>query len=98
MTVDDTTASGTRRRSVPLVFVAGAGIGLLGGMIGLGGAEFRLHLLVSLFGFTALSAVILNVAMSLIVVITALPARLATVSASDLGAHWAVAVNLLAGI
>ncbi|MFJ5879823.1 hypothetical protein [Kitasatospora cineracea] len=62
---------------LPLVFGAGAGIGVLGGMIGLGGAEFRLPLLIGLFGFAALSAVILNKAMSLVVVLTALPARLA---------------------
>ena len=51
-------------------------MGLLGGMIGLGGAEFRLPLLIGLFGFLALQAVILNKAMSLLVVLTALPARL----------------------
>ncbi|MBC6445936.1 sulfite exporter TauE/SafE family protein [Actinokineospora sp. HBU206404] len=70
---------------------------MLGGMIGLGGAEFRLPLLIGLFGFAALSAVILNKAMSLVVVLTALPARLSTVSAGELSAHWAVAANLLAG-
>jgi hypothetical protein len=41
-----------------------------------GGAEFRLPLLIGVFGFAALQAVILNKAMSLIVVLTALPARL----------------------
>jgi len=41
-------------------FSAGAGIGILGGLIGLGGAEFRLPLLIGLFGFGALEAVILN--------------------------------------
>ncbi|MCX4919862.1 sulfite exporter TauE/SafE family protein [Streptomyces sp. NBC_00687] len=87
----------SRASSVPVVFSAGAGIGILGGMIGLGGAEFRLPLLISLFGFAALSAVILNKAMSLVVVVTALPARLAAVSASQLAGHWPVAVNLLAG-
>ncbi|MFJ4525898.1 sulfite exporter TauE/SafE family protein [Streptomyces sp. NPDC088810] len=81
----------------PLAFGAGAAIGVLGGMIGLGGAEFRLPLLISLFGFAALSAVILNKAMSLVVVITALPARLAAVSFTGLGAHWTIAINLLAG-
>ncbi|MBT2544158.1 sulfite exporter TauE/SafE family protein, partial [Streptomyces sp. ISL-44] len=70
---------------------------MLAGMIGLGGAEFRLPLLIGVFGFAALSAVILNKALSLIVVMTALPARLAAVSVSDLGAHWTVAVKLLAG-
>ncbi|MGW8970555.1 sulfite exporter TauE/SafE family protein [Streptomyces platensis] len=83
--------------STPLVFGAGAAIGVLGGMIGLGGAEFRLPLLIGVFGFAALSAVILNKAMSLVVVLVALPARLAAVSASEVAAHWPVAVNLLAG-
>lgn len=84
-------------RAVPLVFASGAAVGLLGGMIGLGGAEFRLPLLIGLFGFAALAAVILNKAMSLIVVLTALPARLPAVPAAELGAHWPVAVNLLPG-
>ncbi|MFD6497148.1 TSUP family transporter [Streptomyces sp. NPDC060188] len=83
--------------SLHVVFGAGAAIGVLGRMIGLGGAEFRLPLLISLFGFAALSAVILNKAMSLVVVLTALPARLASVPASALAGHWPVAVNLLAG-
>ncbi|MFE7274490.1 sulfite exporter TauE/SafE family protein [Streptomyces sp. NPDC057623] len=84
-------------RSAPLVFGAGAAIGVLGGMIGLGGAEFRLPLLIGLFGFAALSAVILNKAMSLVVVLVALTARLVAVSVSEVGAQWHVAVNLLAG-
>ncbi|GGR82519.1 UPF0721 transmembrane protein [Streptomyces nojiriensis] len=83
--------------STPLVFAAGAAIGVLGGMIGLGGAEFRLPLLIGLFGFAALSAVILNKAMSLVVVLVALPARMAAVPASEVAAHWPVAANLLAG-
>ncbi|MGC0386744.1 sulfite exporter TauE/SafE family protein [Streptomyces sp. SAI-129] len=93
----DPPRSVSRARSVPVVFGAGAGIGILGGMIGLGGAEFRLPLLIGLFGFAALSAVILNKAMSLVVVVVALPARLAAVPASELAGHWPVAVNLLAG-
>lgn len=63
----------------------------------MGGAEFRLPLLIGVFGFTALAAVILNKAMSLIVVMTALPARLVAVSWSQVIPHWPVAVNLLAG-
>jgi len=66
-------------------------------MIGLGGAEFRLPLLIGLFGFVALQAVVLNEAMSLLVVLTALPARLFSVPWSSLSPHWFVAVNLLAG-
>lgn len=97
MTSDKAPARAARVRSAPLVFGAGALVGVLGGMIGLGGAEFRLPLLIGVFGFAALSAVILNKAMSLVVVITALPARLAAVSFGELGSHWAIAVNLLAG-
>jgi uncharacterized protein len=78
-------------------FIAGGAVGLFGGMIGLGGAEFRLPLLIGLFGFVALQGVILNKAMSLAVVITALPARLIAVPYHDLAPHWMVAVNLLAG-
>ncbi|MFJ6793727.1 sulfite exporter TauE/SafE family protein [Streptomyces sp. NPDC091268] len=85
------------KHSPPVVFGAGAVIGVLGGMIGLGGAEFRLPLLIGLFGFAALSAVIVNKAMSLVVVLVALPARLAAVPAAELIARWPTAVNLLAG-
>jgi uncharacterized membrane protein YfcA len=72
-------------------------IGTLGGMIGLGGAEFRLPLLIGLYGFSALEAVILNKAMSLVVVASALPFRTATVPFSIIAYHWTVIVNLLAG-
>lgn len=90
-------AAGMIRRSLPLAFLTGAGIGILGGMIGLGGAEFRLPLLIGVFGFLALQAVILNKAMSLIVVLTAVPARLVSVPFGDLAPYWYVVVNLLAG-
>ena len=66
-------------------------------MIGLGGAEFRLPLLIGVFGFVALQAVVLNKALSLVVVATALPARLLGVPFDEVAAHWTVIVNLLAG-
>lgn len=83
--------------SLALVFLGGAGIGLLGGMIGLGGAEFRLPLLIGFFGFAALQAVIMNKAMSLVVVITALPARLLGVPFAEISPYWFIVANLLAG-
>lgn len=83
--------------SLPVVFAAGAAVGLLGGMIGLGGAEFRLPLLIGVFGFAAIQAVIVNKALSLIVVLTALPARLLGVPLASVTDHWGVVVNLLAG-
>lgn len=85
------------RRGGPAPVFAGAAVGVLGGMIGLGGAEFRLPLLIGLFGFAALHAVILNKAMSLLVVVTALPVRLISIPYSDLSPYWYVVVNLLAG-
>ena len=84
-------------RSKPLAIGSGALIGTLGGLIGLGGAEFRLPVLISLFHFAGLEAIILNKAISLVVVATALPFRASTVSFSELGSHWPIIVNLLAG-
>ena len=72
-------------------------VGTLGGLIGLGGAEFRLPVLISFFRFAALEAVILNKAMSLVVVATALPFRAFTVPFGQVAAHWLIVVNLLAG-
>ena len=85
------------RRSPIEAFATGAAVGVLGGMIGLGGAEYRLPLLIGLFGFVALQAVIVNKAMSLAVVVTALPARLVAIPYGTLAPHWLVVVNLLAG-
>lgn len=85
------------RRQPLLAAAAGTAVGLLGGLIGLGGAEFRLPLLIGVFGFAALSAVIMNKAMSLIVVLTALPARLLSIPYAVLAPHWGVVVTLLTG-
>lgn len=78
-------------------FVGGAAIGALGGLIGLGGAEFRLPLLIGPYRFRALEAVILNKAMSLIVVATALPFRTASVPFAAVASNWSIILNLLAG-
>jgi uncharacterized membrane protein YfcA len=78
-------------------FTSGAAIGLLGGLIGLGGAEFRLPLLVGLFAFPTLEAVIINKAMSLIVVASALPFRSISIAWTQVFGHWPVIANVLAG-
>jgi len=87
----------TTQRNLPAAFGGGAIIGTLGGLIGLGGAEFRLPLLIGVFRFRALEAVILNKAMSLAVVATALPFRAETVPLEDIAANWPIILNLLAG-
>src|SRR5689334_18340008 len=68
-------------------FFTGAAVGTLGGLVGLGGAEFRLPILLW-FGFAPLEAVIINKAMSLVVVAAALPFRLVEVPWSDVVAEW----------
>ncbi|MFZ5700765.1 MAG: sulfite exporter TauE/SafE family protein [Pseudomonadota bacterium] len=90
-------ATATPSRSLPMAFGGGAMIGSLGGLIGLGGAEFRLPLLIGPFRFAALEAVILNKAMSLIVVATALVFRTRAIPFQAIGAHWPIVLNLLAG-
>ncbi len=86
-----------QRKRSPAAFGGGAIIGALGGLIGLGGAEFRLPLLIGAFRFAALQAVILNKAMSLVVVASALPFRAAAVPFESVAANWPIIVNLLAG-
>lgn len=90
-------ANATTSRRLPAAFGGGAVIGTLGGLIGLGGAEFRLPLLIGLFRFAALEAVILNKAMSLVVVASALPFRATTIPIGEVLSHWPILVNLLAG-
>ena len=87
----------TAGRSTPAAFGSGAVIGALGGLIGLGGAEFRLPLLIGAFRFAGLQAVILNKAMSIAVVASALPFRATTVPFASVAANWPIIVNLLAG-
>ncbi|MDN5754027.1 MAG: TSUP family transporter, partial [Nitrosospira sp.] len=94
----DPVAASVGKTTNPLAaFGGGAIIGALGGLIGLGGAEFRLPLLIGVFRFAALQAIILNKAMSLVVVAAALLFRTDTVPLSIVAAHWPVIVNLLAG-
>ncbi|MDD1649863.1 MAG: sulfite exporter TauE/SafE family protein [Methylococcaceae bacterium] len=78
-------------------FAAGALIGLLGGLIGLGGAEFRLPVLVGMFRLPTLDAVIFNKGMSLIVVAAALVFRAGVIPLEQLAPHLDAALNLLAG-
>lgn len=61
-------------------FGSGAAIGTLGGLIGLGGAEFRLPVLVGLLGLTPRAAVPMNLVISLVTLAAALLSRGASLS------------------
>src|SRR6202140_3566547 len=78
-------------RTVTIAFGCALVFGGIGGLIGLGGGEFRLPLLVGLIGFTARAAVPMNQILSLVTLVTALLVRWHTGSLVGVGAFaWAV--------
>jgi uncharacterized membrane protein YfcA len=92
-----TTSPSHHRGGLLAAAFAGTLIGAVGGLIGLGGAEFRLPLLIAVFGFVALDAVIVNKAISLVVVSAALLFRTNVIPFDVVLAHWPILANLLAG-
>jgi uncharacterized membrane protein YfcA len=85
------------KRSLTAGFLSSVLVGALGGLIGLGGAEFRLPLLIGIFGFSALEAVILNKATSLIVVGSALAFRSREIPFTAIVEHAQIVLTLLSG-
>src|SRR5918993_3616963 len=85
------------RRSPLAALLYGAPIGLLGGLIGLGGAEFRLPVLAGVFGYAARRAVALNLAISLLTVLSALLIRGGTLDLAPLIALLPVVVAMISG-
>ncbi|MFN3470986.1 MAG: TSUP family transporter [Aquificaceae bacterium] len=80
-----------------LAFFVGFFTATLGGLIGLGGAEFRLPFLLKLFDFLPLQAVIINKAVSLVVVSSSFFSRLGVIPFDVLWGHIYVVLNLLSG-
>src|SRR5215218_7945403 len=85
------------RRSPVAALLYGAPIGLLGGLIGLGGAEFRLPVLAGVFRYPARRAVALNLAISLVTVMSALLIRGGTLSLAPLLGLLPVVVAMIVG-
>src|SRR5919112_4844982 len=84
-------------RSPLAALLYGAPIGLLGGLIGLGGAEFRLPVLAGVFRYPARRAVALNLAISLLTVVSALLIRGGTLSFTPLLGLLPVVAAMIAG-
>jgi uncharacterized membrane protein YfcA len=72
-------------------------IAILGGLIGLGGAEFRLPVLVGPLGYRARQAVPLNLAVSLVTIVTSLFIRSRSLSVAPLQPLLPVLLALMAG-
>ncbi len=84
-------------RTITIALICALMIGGIGGLIGLGGGEFRLPLLVGLIGFTARGAVPMNQILSLVTLVTALIVRWHTGSLIGVGAFAPVVIALGAG-
>ncbi len=78
-------------------FIWGGSVAVLGGLIGLGGAEFRLPVLVSIFHYQTLQAVMVNLVVSLVTVTCSFVFRSGIVGLENIAVHWQVIVNILAG-
>jgi uncharacterized membrane protein YfcA len=81
-----------------LAVLTGVGVGTLGGLIGLGGAEFRLPILVAVFGYGLRRAVSLNLAISLGTVLAGIISRVVLGHASvPLSRVLAIGLPMAAG-
>ncbi len=78
-------------------FSWGVLIGTLGGLIGLGGAEFRLPVLVGLYKFRTLQAIVINLTVSLVTVIFSFIFRAGLVNLDLIASHAPIIFNILIG-
>jgi len=85
------------RCSPSLALLCGAPIGMLGGLTGLGGAEFQLPVLAGVFGYKARRAVALNLVISLITRLSALLIRSGTLSLAPLLALMPLILAIILG-
>jgi uncharacterized membrane protein YfcA len=82
LAVPEQTDNSLQSRHFRLSFLYAVPIGVLGGLIGLGGAEFRLPVLAGILNYSARQAVPLNLAVSLVTIAASLAIRGSTLSFS----------------
>lgn len=77
--------------------LAGAAVAILGGLIGLGGAEFRLPILIALFALYAHRAIRINLLVSLVTLAMSAVSRLSFLDTVNVADHRIEIMGLLAG-
>lgn len=78
-------------------FIWGGVIAVLGGLIGLGGAEFRLPVLVGIFKYRTLQAIVINLTVSLVTVIFSFIFRKGLTNLDQITSNAGIILNILAG-
>ncbi|MDJ0617836.1 MAG: sulfite exporter TauE/SafE family protein [Calothrix sp. MO_192.B10] len=84
----------THRRAA---FLYSVPIGVLGGLMGLGGAEYRLPVLVGSLGYSARQAIYLNLAVSLVTIAASIPVRGRALSFTPVLPFLPAVLSLIAG-
>jgi uncharacterized protein len=84
-------------RGAVKAFGLAASIAMLGGLIGLGGAEFRLPVLAGPLGYSTRAAVPLNLAVSITTIAASLAIRSRLLSLAPVAPFTAAVVALIAG-
>lgn len=91
------TLAAAHARHARLAFLTAIPIAVLGGLIGLGGAEFRLPVLAGPLRYSAKQAVPLNLAVSLITLLTALAIRNRTLSLQTVTPYSGPIITMIGG-
>ncbi len=87
----------TRQNHSQFAFIVAIPIAILGGLMGLGGAEFRLPILAGPLGYSARQVVPLNLAISLITILISLVVRGKFLSLSTVFPYSQVIIFLIVG-
>lgn len=95
--MNETNSAGAERHHPQLAFLYAVPIGALGGLMGLGGAEFRLPVLASVLRYSARQAIPLNLAVSLITIAASLLIRGRTLTFDAVVPLLPVILSLISG-